>query len=381
MLLGYSSEAQFIQGSVKKGAAYNKLDVYFKASFVSNPGEYINYVQFSLAIPISAYQAGVVASLVTVGPFAPLVFAQGTQYTQASTNERIFTWVCVNPAITAMSWTTTEFIGATVTFNGGTANPQVRMVDYTNGGGGGNFNTYFAINSTQHGGDVTNYADLFYANPGESTEDVYIGAGANTGDQFVQTIPLVSLPVDILSFSGYRSGSRNILSWTTSSEQNNKGFEVQRATDGATYTTLGFVSSLAPFGNSATELNYTFTDNSLAGSKQYYRLRQVDYDNHSKYSNVVLIKGDRGVIMTIGGIFPNPATSVVNVIVDAPQKDKVTLVVTDMSGHTVAQKVATVQPGSNTVGVEIATLSSGTYLVKLICQAGCESEIGKFVKQ
>ncbi|NOT52610.1 MAG: hypothetical protein HOP10_15205, partial [Chitinophagaceae bacterium] len=299
MLVSYTSEAQFIQGSVRKGTAYNQVDVMFRSTFNSNVGEYVNYVQFSLSIPVSAYQAGVTATLTPVGPFAPLVFAQGPQYTQGSTNERVFTWVCVNPAVTAMSWTTADFVGATVTFTGGIANTLVKMCDYTNAGGGSNSNTYFAINVTQHGGDVTNYGDLYFTNLGESTENIY-----GNGDQFVQTSALVSLPVDFLNFSGYRAGARNILNWTTSSEQNNKGFEVQRSIDGSNYVALGFVNSLAPGGNSATELSYTFSDNNLSGSRQYYRLKQVNLDNSSKYSNIVLIKGDRGMQMTIDGLYP-----------------------------------------------------------------------------
>jgi hypothetical protein len=375
MLLAYSTEAQFIQGSVRKGTGYNQVDVMFRSNFNSGPGEYVNYVQFSLSIPISAYQPGVIATLTPVGPFAPLVFAQGPQYTQGSTNERVFTWVCVNPAVTAMSWTTTEFVGATVTFTGGPANTQVRMVDYSNAGGGSNSNTYFAINTTING-DGTNYADLYYTNPGESTEAAYPNL-----DQFVQTVALVSLPVDMLNFSGYRSGARNILNWTTSSEQNNKGFEVQRSTDGSNYVSLGFVNSLAAGGNSTTELNYTFSDNNLVGSKQYYRLRQVNLDNSSKYSNIVLIKGDRGLQMTISGLYPNPATTRINVLLEATNREKVTLVVSDMSGKVVSQTVAEVQTGNNTIPMEISTLANGTYTVKLVCAAGCENVVSKFVKQ
>jgi hypothetical protein len=378
LMLANVSEAQFIHGSIQKGTGYNQVDVLFRPTFNSNAGEYINYVQFSLTIPIAAYNAGVTATLVPVGNFATLAFAQGAQYTQASTNERVFTWVCVNPAITVMSWlSNTPFIGATVTFTGGPNNTQIRMADYSNAGGGSNVNTFFVITCTQHGpfGDVTDYSNFFYAHAGATT-NTYPNL-----DQHVQTVQSVSLPVDILSFSGYKSGTTNKLQWTTSSEQNNRGFEVQRSMDGVNYNSIGFINSLATGGSSATQLDYDFIDNNVTGDRQYYRLRMVSLNNSSKLSNIVLIKGDKPVTLTINGLFPNPANSMVNVLIGAPGHDKVTLLVTDMLGKTVVQHVTEVETGSNTIPIDINVLANGSYIVKLICSSNCETTVGKFVKQ
>jgi hypothetical protein len=378
LMFAFNGEAQFINGSIMKGAGYNQVDILFRPTFNSNAGEYINYVQFSLTIPIAAYTAGVIATLTPVGNFATLAFAQGAQYTEASTSERVFTWVCVNPAITVMSWTAgTAFVGATVTFTGGPNNTQIKMADYSNAGGGSNVNTFFVITCTQHGpfGDVTDYANLFYSHAGATT-----GLYGNL-DQWVQTVPLVSLPADILSFSGYKSGSVNKLQWTTTSEQNNRGFEVQRSLDGVNYNSIGFVNSLAAGGNSSSQIDYGFIDNNLTGDRQYYRLRMVSLNNSSKLSNVVLIKGEKPLTLMIDGLFPNPANSVVNVLIGSPGHDKLTLLVTDMLGKTVVQQVTEVESGSNTIPIDISRLTNGTYIVKLVCNNNCEGVVGKFVKQ
>ena len=126
------------------------------------------------------------------------------------------------------------------------------------------------------------------------------------------------LPVNLLTFSGYKESNHNVLRWTTVNESNNRGFEIQRSTDGVNFGVIGFVNSQAPGGNSNSNLNYTFTDNNPAGTKQYYRLRQVDIDNHGKYSSIVLIRGDKPLTLAIGGLFPNPANNIMNVIIDAP---------------------------------------------------------------
>lgn len=198
---------------------------------------------------------------------------------------------------------------------------------------------------------------------------------------FLQTSAGAVLPTGLLSFAGQKEGTVNKLRWTTASEQNNRGFEVQRSADGMNYTAIGFVNSLAFGGNSTTALSYSFTDNNPAGSKQYYRLRQVDMDNHSKISNVVLIKGDKPVTLSIDGLFPNPASTNVNVMIGAPVRDKITVMVVDMTGKTVLQQTVNVEAGSNTIPVDISRITNGSYMVKLVCNGNCDSAVSKFVKQ
>jgi len=147
------------------------------------------------------------------------------------------------------------------------------------------------------------------------------------------------------------------------------------------YSSIGFVNSqVGGFTNE--EQHYTFDDPNPTGKKQYYRLNQKDIDGNGKLSNVVMITRDRPTVLGIGGLFPNPASTLVNVIIDAPQRDKITIVVTDMGGKMVIQQQASVDLGSNTVPVNIGKLSNGSYLVKLICQSSdCETAAAKFNKQ
>lgn len=188
------------------------------------------------------------------------------------------------------------------------------------------------------------------------------------------------LPVSLLSFSGYKDGSRNQLSWTTASEVNNRGFDVQRSVDGINYTSIGFVNSLAMGGNSNDMLSYRFTDNTPAGVKQYYRLRQEDLDGRSKLSNIIMINGARPTMIMLKGIYPNPASATAAMIIDAPVAAKLTVLLTDMAGRNLVQQIVNVSEGSNTVALNISSLQSGTYLVRVISETG-EMLTGKLVKQ
>lgn len=187
------------------------------------------------------------------------------------------------------------------------------------------------------------------------------------------------LPVNLVNFSGYRAGSANQLRWATGSEQNNSGFEVQRSLDGSRYNAVGFVNTLA--ANSTTPLHYAFTDNNVSGTQQYYRLRQVDVDGRSQISQVILIKGEKPTTFTIDGFYPNPASTMVHLLIAAPNQDQVTVSVTDMLGRTVLQQDLQVETGSNSLPLDISRLAAGAYLVHMVCNSGCESAAVQLVKK
>lgn len=147
------------------------------------------------------------------------------------------------------------------------------------------------------------------------------------------------------------------------------------------FNSIAFVNTLAAGGNSTDELHYTFTDNNPTGAKQYYRLKQVDMNNQSRLSNLVLIKREPPVTLAVEGLYPNPASTQLNVIVATPVHEMITLQITDITGKIVLQKTAAVEAGSNTIPVDISRLTKGSYVVKLVCGSNCENAAGKFVKQ
>lgn len=403
----------FIRGSLQQGSEPTKVNVVYMPTFNSlpttpAPGEYVNYLGISIGILQSAV-GDLDISKITIqgaGPFASLVFspATGTGYNKTldvqsggssgtgTEQLTIFSWVCSNPAVsTSMTWTAgTPFVGATITFNSASVPAlagKVKLLDLSNEGGANDGNTLFVV-STNTNGDVTDYLPgvdglaFFYSISGapggnNSQTGIY-----TTGDRFAQTDLLISLPVSMINFSGYKNGAKNTLTWRVANEVNNRGFDVLRSTDGVNYSSIGFVNSQAPGGFTTSEVYYTFDDNSPVGKKQYYRLNQKDIDGAYKLSNIVMITGDKASILGIGGIFPNPASTLLNVIIDAPKRDKVTLIITDMTGKTVKQQQENVEIGSNTVPVDIAKLAGGSYVVRLICQSSeCETALGKFNKQ
>lgn len=190
-----------------------------------------------------------------------------------------------------------------------------------------------------------------------------------------------SLPVSLLNFKGQRVGSSNVLSWSTASELNNKGFEVQSSFNGRDFKALSFVTSKANNGNSSSVINYQFTDSKATNASEYYRLMQTDKDGHTSYSNIVLIKGGTIDGFRLNSIYPNPAKNSVNVIITSPENKAITLIITDITGKTVGKQNFSLNNGGNNVDVDIAKLPSGSYFMKAICNDGCKTAISKFVKE
>jgi hypothetical protein len=378
LIIALTSQSQTIQGSIEQGATPDKVNILYKPDHNSTVGEYVNYLSISVAVPLSV-ASGVSPTIAGVGNFASLSFTQAVPFSYTFGTDKIYSWICSNGTPLTMSWTTgTAFTGATITFAGGNASSKVRLVDLTNAGGGDNANSFFAVGVNISPFDLTNYADMFYTNAGGngSTESSY-----GNGDFFVETNALVVLPVNLIGFSGYKEGNKNTLHWTTVTEVNNVGFEVQRSIDGVNYSGIGFVNSLASSGNSSSSLRYSFDDYYPVGRRQYYRLKQVDIDDRNKLSNIVLITGEKPFTIAIGGIFPNPAMTSVNLIIDAPKSDRITLSVTDISGRLITQKKTSVETGSNTIPLDISQLGSGNYMVMAVDQAGDKTTAVKFIKQ
>jgi len=94
----------------------------------------------------------------------------------------------------------------------------------------------------------------------------------------------VFVPVELVSFQANWSDDQVTLKWSTASESNNYGFEVQRKFAGSkNYQKAGFV----PGQGTTTEMNYyTFKDKPTVGGRYYYRLKQVDFDGKFQFSPV-----------------------------------------------------------------------------------------------
>ncbi|MEO8666392.1 MAG: Cys-Gln thioester bond-forming surface protein [Ignavibacteria bacterium] len=169
-----------------------------------------------------------------------------------------------------------------------------------------------------------------------------------------------ALPVELASFTSSVSGRDLTLNWSTVSELNNYGFEIERADLSAGWMKIGFVNGS---GTSSTEKIYSFTERNLNSGRCQYRLKQIDYNGNFEYFNlssdvVVGVPSQFSVSQN----YPNPFNPSTKINYDIPVSGKVSVKVFDISGKEVASLVDGVQSaGYYTVLLNAGSLSSGIY--------------------
>ena len=114
----------------------------------------------------------------------------------------------------------------------------------------------------------------------------------------------------LLQFDAQKVDKTIHLSWSTSTEQNNLGFETERSADGLLWYKIGWHASDAQQGSGSHLTSYTFTDKSPLPGKNYYRLKQLDLNGEAHYSEVkAVLFADRLHFE----VSPNPATDVISI--------------------------------------------------------------------
>lgn len=133
--------------------------------------------------------------------------------------------------------------------------------------------------------------------------------GANNDWKMFTYCPAIPLPVELISFTAQENDLHQVeINWSTSSEINNSHFEVYRSINSTDWDLLERVEGS---GNSNVIKDYHMTDILPASGTNYYQLKQVDYNGEVTTFDIasVNIEMDERVIL-----FPNPATSQLNII-------------------------------------------------------------------
>jgi len=110
------------------------------------------------------------------------------------------------------------------------------------------------------------------------------------------------LPVELTSFEGKATESGISLEWETASEINNSHFDVERSADGNKFESISRING---HGSTSVTSSYSLTDKAPLKGLNYYRLKQVDFDNTTSYSKTIVVKWEVGDAMKVV-LVPNP---------------------------------------------------------------------------
>ena len=153
-----------------------------------------------------------------------------------------------------------------------------------------------------------------------------------------------ALPVELVSFTGSSERLDAELTWTTATEVDNYGFEVQRSPVGnkssaQTWAKAGFVQGS---GTSNLSKKYSFTDSNIPAGKYSYRLKQIDHAGAFKYSaEIDIAVGAAPKVFELSQNFPNPFNPATNIQFTVPRDGRATVKIY----NALAQEVATLFDG------------------------------------
>ncbi|MFN3695487.1 MAG: T9SS type A sorting domain-containing protein, partial [Ignavibacterium sp.] len=194
---------------------------------------------------------------------------------------------------------------------------------------------------------------------------MYTVTNPNVFNRLKMLINFVNIiPVELTSFSASVIGASVQLNWSTATELNNSGFEVQRKTDNSDWQTLAFIK-----GNGTTTVpqSYSYIDNTVrANTKYFYRLRQNDFDGKFSFSNVIEIDISSPKDYTLEQNYPNPFNPSTHISFTLPKQSNVTLTIYNQIGEVVAQLVnQKLEAGTYIYNWNAKGMSSGIYLYEL----------------
>lgn len=165
------------------------------------------------------------------------------------------------------------------------------------------------------------------------------------------------LPVKLKNFNASKKVGKVAVTWETEEELNSDGFEIQRRIGNGKYETIAFVDSKAPNGNGS-NYSYSYDDaENLPNGVAYYRLRQIDFDGKSMYSDIKAVRSNSRAFVV--SVYPNPSRGTTNVAI--PEG----VGTVDASLEDFTGKLIQRWNSLNTRNLQLTNLKPGIYMLRI----------------
>jgi hypothetical protein len=191
-------------------------------------------------------------------------------------------------------------------------------------------------------------------------------AGTFNGEQdvYYSYITTDVIPVELLSFSSSVASNIVTLNWSTATELNNKGFEIERSTDKTNWSMIGFKEGK---GTTSETVQYSYSDILLnnTASRLYYRLKQIDFNGSFEYSHILGVD-TAPLVFSLSQNYPNPFNPATVISYQLPVNSFVTLKIYDVLGNEITTLVNEEKPaGMFKLTWNATDIPSGVYFYQL----------------
>jgi hypothetical protein len=237
------------------------------------------------------------------------VGTNSTTYTNSGlTNDDIVSCVmtsnasCVSPT-TATSNSVTMVV--TNTSVGGTASSDQTIYSGQNASDMSVFGITGSVTKWQYTNDMTftTSSELVVTNStllgtqlGPLTNTTYVRATVQNGtcpvaySSYITITVAQSLPIELLFLKGIGTEKGNLIKWATATEQNNDYFTLLWSDNGNNFIVIMKKDGA---GNSITNIEYEYLDESPSNGINYYKLRQTDYDGKYEDSEPISVLSEK----------------------------------------------------------------------------------------
>jgi len=157
-------------------------------------------------------------------------------------------------------------------------------------------------------------------------------------------------------------GMGNLLNWKTSFEEDVQHYDVEKSTNGVDFTNIGTVEAT---NEDSEEKAYRFFDTQLGTPKSYYRLKVVETDGTSSYSQTVLVNKQKPNQFAVVAYSSVMANKQFDLTLDAVTEGQLEYALISYNGELITEEFRYVYPGLNEIQVSLQDLPEGTYKVKL----------------
>jgi hypothetical protein len=226
---------------------------------------------------------------------------------------------------------------------------------------------YFKITNTPSSGDVSIYLPLM---PNQQ----YLITDSD-GDGQPDEIPyggINILPVELMDFQADLQPDNSVqLSWATFTETNHDFFVLEKRHENGTFFPIGNISGA---GNSDEVQTYAWTDRTDHGHVNYYRLRMVDINGNSSFSNVIEVEVEKTSSVSL---YPSPTRGMV--YLQSMTAGRQSVFISDITGKLLLQKVVHFTSADELPSIDLSGFADGVYFIQILDGEG-NSQSQKIIK-
>ncbi len=178
-------------------------------------------------------------------------------------------------------------------------------------------------------------------------------------------------------FKATNQANKIVLKWETAMEQQINFFSLEKSYDGHTYQEIIKINSK---GNSDVPQQYEGIDPSTSANTNFFRLKIVDQQGNSTYSQVVTVKLSDKTNRKLR-LYPNPVSDQVYLTISDVDNAQIywNMIISDFDGNVVLKGSGEILSLSELLTKHLSTLKPGVYIIKL--KNGLEELNTKFVRK